>query len=152
MSPRTDLDYSASYGGVKPIAANAVLNSTTTGSAAATLAVAEWPGSSRRHKVDLSGAKQARVICRVSTPWSAATKVAIQWSTDEVTWFYLSGTANGSAPIAAEYVSGAATATLASAWNTLPAAAKADVVIRGVTLDGDGTTAGAGGTLSLQFR
>lgn len=151
MSP-SDLDYSASYGGVKPIPSNVVLNSTTTGSAAAAAAVTEWPGISRRHRVDLSGARQARVCCRVSTPWSAATKVAIQYSADEVTWFYLSGTASGSAPAATEYLSGAAAGTLVTAWNTLPVAAKADVFVRGVTLDGDAATAGAGGTLALQVR
>lgn len=152
MSPRTDLDYSASYGGPRAIPATAALNSTTTGSAAAAAAVTEWPGVSRRIKLDLTNALQARVLCRVSTPWSAATKVAIQWSTDEATWFYLSGTPSGSAPAASEYVSGAAVATIPSAWNTLPQAARADVFLRGVTLDGDAATAGAGGTLAIQAR
>lgn len=129
------------------------LNSTTTGSAVAPAAVTEWPGTSRRHRVDLSSVNQARVCCRVSSAWGGASvKVAIQWSTDETSWFYLSGTASGSAPAATEYAAGNAVATVVSQWNTLPAAARADVFLRGVTLDGDNTTSGAGGTLSLQTR
>jgi hypothetical protein len=129
------------------------LNSTTTGSAVAPAAVTEWPGISRRHRVDLTGFHQARFCCRISSPWGgAAAKVALQYSTDEAAWFYLAGTASGSAPAAGEYIAGNAAGTLVSQWVNLPAAARGDVVIRGVTLDGDNTTNGAGGTLALHAR
>jgi hypothetical protein len=128
------------------------LNSTTTSSAVAPVAVTEFPGSSRRHRIDLSRITQGMIEAAVSSAWNASCKVSIQLSLDGVTWVYLSGTASGSAPVASEYVSGAVADTVSSDWNTIPTTYRTLVYVRGVTLDGDNTDTGAAGTLALQVR
>lgn len=129
-----------------------LLNATPPASVAAPAAVTEFPGTSRRTKVDLSRSLESRQAARVSGAWAAGTKVAIQYSLDEASWFYMAGTASGSAPTAPEFLSGAAVATIETAYSTIPTAARTSVFLRGVTLDGDAVTTGATGSLALQTR
>lgn len=110
----------------------------------------------RRMKMDLTNATQARLTCRVSTVASTGTKLAAQYSTDETSWFFLSGTASGSAPAASDYVliDGTASTTNVTvlAWANLQSAAKADVFWRLVTVGGDGAADPVLASITFQVR
>lgn len=94
-------------------------------------ALTEYVGSTAgRVKFDLAAVTQARVYCRISTAGAAAAEVRVQYSTDESTWSYLDGSAGPTLAINT-------TGTLAGAWVTLAAAARADVVLRFVGISGD---------------
>ncbi len=88
-----------------------------------------------RAKHDLTNATQARMVAAFPTPSSAAVSptYAAQFSTDNgATWNYLDSV---SGP-AITYLQG----VRASAWITLTALAKADVLLRVVGSGGDGST------------
>lgn len=120
-----------------PIAAAAIPAATTEG-----LAGSGTVSNLRRARKNLTANSRWRIVARISTASSASAKVAFQWSLDQSTWFWSDGTASGSAPGANAYVSMAAAVALSSTWIPIPLAARADVWVRGVTLDGDGATAG----------
>lgn len=146
-----------SSGGVLPHLGTIALNTAASAAAAIPAAIQEGPAAPsqiRRHRIDLSvGVTEWRSTFQVATASSAAAKAAIQFSTDNgTTWKYRDGTASGSAPVAGTYVSMAALGTLASPWAAIPAAAKADILLRIVTLDGDGATTGALSGITLQWR
>lgn len=97
----------------------------------------------RRGRKNVTANKRWRLVARISTASSAAAKASFQWSLDQSTWAWPDGVASGSAPGADAYVSMAATGTFSSNWLSIPAAARADVWLRAMTLDGDGATTGS---------
>lgn len=120
-----------------PIAAAAIPAATTEGFSGSGTA-----SNQRRVRKNLTANSRWRIVARVSGAASAGAKVSFQWSLDQTTWFWSDGTASGSAPGADAYVSMAAAVALSSSWIPIPLAARADVWVRGVTLDGDGATTG----------
>lgn len=110
-------------------------------------AVTELFGAPRsRLRLDLTGRRQARLTVRTVGAGAAAAQLRAQYSTDESVWAYLDGSAGPSAPL------GAANTTAAGAWVDLAAAAKADVVLRVVGIDGDGAANPSFGLVTLQVR
>jgi hypothetical protein len=108
--------------------------------------------SVRRVRFNFAGYTQWRLAGRIATASAAGTKAAVQWSLDEVTWKYLDDVTSGSAPGASAYLSLAAIATPVTSFLSIPAAARADVFLRCVTLDGDGATTGSMGHLAVQAK
>jgi hypothetical protein len=129
--------------------ASLVLNTAPLAAAAIPAAVTEGVSGSgtvaniRRGRKNLTNHRRWRIVARISTASSASAKASFQWSLDQTTWVWSDGTASGSAPGADAYVSMAATVTLSSNWIPIPAAARTDVWVRTVTLDGDGATTGS---------
>lgn len=110
--------------------------------------------TARRLKVDLTGYTEWRITGKVTAASSAGAKFAIQWSPDDASWKYIDGVASGSAPGANAYVPMNAAAALPTATTVIPipVAARGDMYLRCVTLDGDGATTGAMGEVTLQVR
>lgn len=110
--------------------------------------------TARRTRVEFSPFSEWRMTGKVATASSASAKSAIQWGPDDSTWKYIDGVASGSAPSSDAYVPMNAANILptATAWIAIPAAAKGDMYLRCVTLDGDGGTTGAMGEITLQVR
>lgn len=98
-----------------------------------------------RRKFDLRRYTQARVVAYVDTAGAAGAKLRAQYSTDESAWAYLDGATGPSVAVDA-------TGVEVSAWVDLEAAARADVFLRLVGIDGDGAADPVFGTLALQFR
>lgn len=103
----------------------------------------EWVANTttRRQPADLRGFEQVRLVHQTSTTAGAAgSKVSAQFSLDGgSTWTFLDGTADGAIGAATPQTPyDTAIGTLAtSAWATLAAAARAEVLLRIVT-SGDG--------------
>lgn len=140
----------------RPSLGGLVLNTANAAAAAIPAAVQEGFGVAsvfRRQLVDLSlGPSEWRCSFQVTTAASAGAKAAVQYSLDNgSTWKYLDGVASGSAPTGG-YVSMAAAVPVASAWVTIPSAAKTNVWVRPVTVDGDGVTTGMTSVVALQWR
>jgi hypothetical protein len=106
----------------------------------------EFLNSTRyRTKYDLTNATQARVVVMVLTAGSASSIICAQYSTDQTTWYYLDG---GTGPCATINATGVRT----SAYVNLPAGAKADVFLRIVGKDGNGSADPAFGQISIQLK
>jgi len=120
----------------------------TSGAWAMPLALTEWNGSTAgRIKADLTNATQARLILRMGgTSGLAGSELRAQYSTNESVWDYLDGV---SGPGCA---TSAANTTVVSAWVSLAFAAKADVFLRIIGINGDGGTAPTFGNFSVQVR
>lgn len=100
----------------------------------------------RRDKCDLTGMAQVRLVARVSTVGVAGCELRAQYSTDESSWVYLDGSTGPAISLATP------TGTKASAWATLPDAAKADVFLRLVTINGDGAASPVIGNAGIQVQ
>lgn len=114
-----------------------------------TLALSNTPSgiteiaSTFRLRVDLTGLTDARALCRVATVGSAGTVLFFQYSTDGGTvWNTLTPSVS---------ISALATPAV-SAWGAIPAAAKADVLIRTVTQGGNGVADPALSNIRFQVR
>lgn len=106
----------------------------------------EFAGStSLRTRYDLSACSQMRVVTRVNTAGSVNSELRVQYSTDESTWSYLDGVSGPS-------VSMATGGTVAGAWATIAAAARADVILRVVSFGGDGAASPSVANLFAQVR
>ncbi len=104
-------------------------------------------GQQGRIKVDLSLATQARLIVRTqSTVGASGAELRAQYSTDENTWAYLDGLTGPAIPL------NAANATQVSAWVNLAAGAKADVFLRLIGINGDGSASPTFGNISVQVK
>ena len=93
-------------------------------------------------KVDLTNATQSRIVVRIAVAPVANAKIKVKYSTDGSTWYDLclvtmSATANN---------------TNVGIWTNIPAGAKADVFIKVVGIDGNGTTDPSFGLISLQVK
>jgi|688.fasta_scaffold1365037_1 hypothetical protein len=104
---------------------------------------------SGRVRVDLIGYSQARLWVRLNSPPSTGTKIRAQYllaSDGSGVFNYLDG---GNGP---EIDVGGMTATAASPWVNIAPVALADVILRVVTLDGDGTTSANWANFGLEVR
>jgi hypothetical protein len=111
-----------------------------------TAALTELAGSTnRRTKIDLTNALQARITARVTTVGSASAEIRAQYSLDESTWDYLDGSSGPGVNIST-------LGTKASGYVTLANAAKADVFVRVVTINGDGAADPQIGSIYIQVR
>ncbi|HSH31485.1 MAG TPA: hypothetical protein VK963_02340, partial [Candidatus Saccharimonadales bacterium] len=90
----------------------------------------------QRTKADLTGATQIRFLVNLGTDsGSSAAKLRLQYSTDQTTWSYMD---SGTGPEVA--IGGTVSNTLqVSPWATLASGAKADVFLRVVGIDGNGS-------------
>jgi len=99
--------------------------------------------SGARQKLDLSNVSQVRLSCRVRSLSSPGSPVfRVQYSSDEVTWNTLTGNACDMSSVG----------TRATAWEEIPAGAKADVVVRVVESGGNGSGSLTYGALALQVK
>lgn len=108
--------------------------------------------SVRRIRFNFAGYTQWRLAGRIATLSSASAKAAVQWSLDESTWKYIDDVTSGSAPGVNAYLSMAAVTTPVTSFIAIPQAARADIFLRCVTLDGDGATTGSMGQLAVQAK
>jgi hypothetical protein len=98
-----------------------------------------------RVKADLTAAAQVRLLCNVVQAGAATAAIRVQYSIDQSSWNYLDGTAGPS-------VSVSTTGLKVSPWVGPAAAAKADVFIRAVGINGDGTADPSLGNILLQVK
>jgi hypothetical protein len=109
-------------------------------------ALTEFEGATRtRQHVDLSGYLKARLVVNVVTAGAANAKLRIQYSTDLTNWYYLDGVSEPSVNIGTAVIQ-------TSSWINLVDAAKTDVYLRIVGLDGDGTTDPRFASIILQVK
>jgi len=118
----------------------------------------EWLAglTTRRQTADLTGRTQVRGALQTAVPGFAGSKLAFQYSVDGgANWVYLDGTADatpiGAATPQLAYDTAAGTLTT-SAWATLHAAARTEVLLRVVTSGGDGIVDPTLFYLWLEFR
>ena len=110
-------------------------------------ALTEWNASlSGRIKYDLSNVSQVRVFCRMVVAGAASAELRGQYSTDDSTFNYLDG---GTGPTVAI---NAANTTVVGAWVTIVAAARADVILRIVGINGDGALDPTFANFGLEVR
>ena len=95
-----------------------------------------------RTKLDLTTATQSRVIARVGVAPAANAKIKVQYSTDESTWVDLCSVT----------MPATANKTNVGTWTAVPAGAKADVFLRVVGVDGNGTADPSFGLISLGVK
>jgi hypothetical protein len=98
-----------------------------------------------RTKKDLSTFSLARIVPNITTAGVAGSKLRAQYSTDQITWHYMDGSAGPSVTIDA-------TGVRASSWVSLTTNAKADVFLRAVGLDGDGAIDPVFGITAMEFK
>ncbi len=111
------------------------------------LAVTEFLGSSRhRTRVDLTNANQARItVHRFGGTAAATAEIAVQYSTDGVSWFYLDGVSGPSVNISTVGLQ-------VSNWVNIASGAKGDVYLRIVGRGGNGAADPLFGLITVQFR
>jgi hypothetical protein len=127
---------------VVPIALNTDLLTLTNLAAAKT----ELNGQThRRTRYDLTQFTSARVLTRVETVGVAGTEVRVEYSTDESTWAYLDNTAGPASSLAS-------TGVQTAGYVSLTGAAKADVYLRAVTINGDGAADPVVGYVVLEAK
>jgi hypothetical protein len=104
-------------------------------------------GSTRfRLRYDLSNATAARLIVNVVAAGAPTpAKLRLQYSTDLLTWNYMDHVSGPSVDIDT-------TGLKVSGWTTLAPEARADVYLRVVGLDGNGSTDPSLGLLQTQIR
>lgn len=95
-----------------------------------------------RTKLDLTSATNSRVTVRVGVAPVANAKIKVQYSTDQTTWIDLCSV---TMPATAD-------TTNVGVWTAVPAGAKADVFIRLVGIDGNGTADPTFGLITLQVK
>jgi len=99
----------------------------------------------QRTKVDLTNYKSARLIVNVDTAGFAGASLRLQYSLNEADWSYLDGATGPDCDISA-------TGVEESTWVTLEAAAKDDVYLRLVGINGDGIEDPKFGSITAQFK
>ncbi len=112
-------------------------------------ALTEFAGLTRyRISYDLTYVSQARLWCIITVAGTTNAELRVQYSTNNGTdWFYLDGVSGPAV------VFGATTnAPRVGAWVTLEAAARADVWLRLVGINGDGAADPAFAQISLHVR
>lgn len=108
----------------------------------------------RRMIVDLTNARKFSFVVAVGVVGNAGSKIAPQFSINGGTnWFYLSsGVASGSAPTAPDFLSLAALGIITGGFQTLVTTARVtSVLLRLVTLDGDGAADPVTGLIHMLF-
>jgi hypothetical protein len=110
-------------------------------------ALTELGGNSRaRTIVNLTYCSQARIVVNITDAASASAKLRLQYSTNSgSSWNYLDDTSGPSVGINAASVA-------ASAWVNLATNAKAEVWIRVVGIDGDGSDSATIAQVSMQVK
>lgn len=104
-------------------------------------------GAIYRPVSDLTNATQARISVNTTIAGAAGSEIRAQYSTDSgSTWSYLDGTSGPAATLAG------AIGPRAGAWVNLAPAAKANVWLRFVTINGDGVADPSLRTLQLQVK
>jgi hypothetical protein len=104
------------------------------------------PASTRyRTQYDLTSATQARLVLTVTVAGSASANIRVQYSTNQSTWYYLDGSSGPSVAISS-------TGVKTSAWVNLTAGAKADVFLRIVGINGNGSASPSFGRIDLQLK
>jgi hypothetical protein len=98
-----------------------------------------------RTQLDLTGASAVRLTVVMRVAGTATAKLRAQYSTDQVNWYYFDGVTGPSVNVNAVGLQ-------VSGWVNLANAAKQDVYIRLVGLDGNGATDPRFALITLQFR
>lgn len=100
-----------------------------------------------RIKYDLSPFSQARLVVKMmSTQGPTGSELRAQYSTDESSWSYLDNSAGPAASITTPNV------TTAGSWVGIVAAARADVWLRVIGINGDGATSPSFGNFYIEVR
>lgn len=114
------------------------------------------PFTRTRYAAELTDYTEGRVSLYLMTVGNSASKIGAQYSADGGSnWFWFDGTAGGSAPGATNsyvVIDTGANTVRSSSWITLAAGALADVLLRAVTLDGDGAADPVVAYLYVEFR
>jgi hypothetical protein len=97
-----------------------------------------------RTRVDLSNVTQARITVVVMVAGAATARLAVQYSTDQVTWNYLDGSSG-------PFVNINTTGLQVSSWVNISSGARGDVYLRIVGLNGNGASPQFG-LITVQFR
>jgi hypothetical protein len=97
-----------------------------------------------RTRVDLSNVTQARITVVVMVAGAATARLAVQYSTDQVTWNYLDG-------FSGPFVNINTTGLQVSSWVNISSGARGDVYLRIVGLNGNGASPQFG-LITVQFR
>jgi hypothetical protein len=98
-----------------------------------------------RNKADFSASAQVRLLCDVAQAGAATAAIRVQYSTDQASWNYLDGGTGPSVNINT-------TGLKVSSWVNLAAGAKADVFLRAVGVNGDGTADPGFSNIILQVK
>jgi hypothetical protein len=98
-----------------------------------------------RVRTDLTASTQVRLVSNVAQAGTATAAIRVQYSTDQAAWNYLDG---GTGPA----VNINPTGVKVSSWVDLTAPAKADVFLRVVGINGDGTADPGFGNIILQVK
>ncbi len=109
--------------------------------------VTEFSNATRhRVRVDLTNASQARLtVVRAGGTVTANAELAVQYSTDQVNWFYLDGLSGPSVNISALGLQ-------VSPWVNITSGAKGDVYLRIVGRNGNNAADPQFGLITVQFR
>ena len=108
-------------------------------------ATTEVFGTTRnRARFTLTDATQARIHVNVQTVGAATAQLCAQYSLDQSAWAYLDGSSGPCAPINALNEQ-------SSSWVNLAASAKADVYLRVVGRNGNGSASPAFGNISIEI-
>ncbi len=100
--------------------------------------------TNRRIKADLSNMIQARFIVNVETAGFSTSTLAVQYSTDQVSWFFLDGSSGPSVPANT-------TGLKISSFIDIVQVAKTDVFLRVIGRGGNGIIDPAFGTIVLDI-
>jgi hypothetical protein len=98
-----------------------------------------------RSKADFSASAQVRLLCDVAQAGAATAAIRVQYSTDQASWNYLDGATGPSVNLTT-------TGLKVSSWVNLAAGAKADVFLRVVGVNGDGTADPGFASILLQVK
>lgn len=110
-------------------------------------ALTEFPTVPRtRTKVDLSNVTQARMTTVCIGAGVAGSELRVQYSLDQSSWDYLDGV---SGPVISLNNTNA---LVVSAWVNIVAAARADVFLRLVGINGNGSTGPTMNAVGVQFK
>ena len=93
-------------------------------------------------KVDLTNATQSRIVVRIAVAPVVNAKIKVKYSTDGSTWYDLCSVT----------MPATANNTNVGVWTNIPAGAKADVFIKVVGIDGNGTADPSFGLITLQVK
>ena len=122
----------------------------------ANAAVTEVIAARMRTRIDLTYAVETRLIVSQVVIAAAGTNWRVQYSTDGGTnWTYLDGTVGTSTTSGGPSVAAAASTANSlqvGSWTTLAAGAKADVLVRFVGTQGNGTADPSVARVALQVR
>ena len=98
-----------------------------------------------RTRKDLTRFTQVRVLVNNQTVGASGAEIRGQYSLNESSWDYLDGSSGPGANVGT-------TGVRSSAWVSLATAAKADVFLRIIGIDGDGAADPVFGLIALEFR